>query len=244
MRWLWLFHIQSISRFCCLCFQNVFCIYFLTPLLPLPAISCSLWPGLLWKPPDQSFCFPLVSYSLMLFIQVAACGHMVGLYFSTAFEVRYVQMICFSQWDVSGSDVRYSQTDVAEPGCESPCSLFPVTWLPTVIQMESAPSLGPRRRKGGAERWLTYNGCEVWVRSSLCSCKTQHFCGCPLPSCFTGLGKLRSRDLILCQKSCQIAVTEDDLACTVGCTYLIFLSANSSWNHPFKHPSGNVTQNF
>lgn len=120
-----------------------------------------------------------------------ACGHMVGLYFSTAFEVRYVQMICFSQWDVSGSDVCHSQTDVAEPGCESPCSLFPVTCLPAVIQMESAPSLGPRRRKGGAERWLTYNGCEVWVRSSLCSCKTQHFCGCLLPSCFTGLGKLR-----------------------------------------------------
>lgn len=161
-----------------------------------------------------------------------ACGHMGGLYFSTAFEVRYVQMICFSQWDMSGSDVCHSQTDVAEPGCESPCSLFPVTWWPAVIQTESAPSLGPRRRKGGAEPWLTYDECEVWVRSRLCSCKTQHFCGCRLPSCFKGLGKLKSRDLILCQKSCQIAVTKDDLACLVGCTSLIFLSANSSQNHP------------
>ena len=173
-----------------------------------------------------------------------ACGHMGGLYFSTAFEVRYVQMICFSQWDMNGSDVCHSQTDVAESGYESLCSLFPVMWWPAVIQIESAPSLGPRRRKDGAEPWLTYDGCEVWVGSRLCSYKTQHFCGCWLPSCFTGLGKQRSRDLILCQKSCQIAVTKDDLACLVGCTSLKFLSANSSWNYPFKHPSVNATQNF
>lgn len=165
---------------------------------------------------------------------------MVGLYFPTALEVRCVQTICFGQWNMSGSDAYHSQADIAEPVHESPCSLFPLSWWSAAIQIKAAPSLGPRMIRGGAEPQLTYNGPEVWVRSKLCFYKAQNFCGCWLPSHFIGF----PGTWFLWKRLCQIATRKDDLTYLDGCTSLIFLSTNSSWNHPFKHPSVNATQNF